>query len=74
MSKATNKEDEIVSIISDIIHLMCTLHMEGSLLDSMVVYLGKISEISAQDVDMLKMMANKMLKNIMLYDDGETLF
>ena len=74
MSKATNKEDEIVSIITDIIHLMCTLHMESSLLDSMVVYLGKISEITAQDAEMLKTMANKILKNIMLNDDGETLF
>ncbi len=74
MSKATNKEDDIVNIISDIIHLMCTLHMEGSLLDSMVVYLGKISEIGAQDADMLKKMAKKLLKNIMMYDEGETLF
>ena len=71
---ALKKDDELISIVSDMIHMMCSLYMEATLIEAMIEFLGKASQLLASDVDMLKKMGVKMLKNMMYADNGEILF
>ena len=70
----SKKDDDIIGIVTDMIHLMCILYMEASFMEALIDLLGKASNLEGTDIDMLKKMGTKMLKNIMYVNEEEIIF